>query len=149
MVWFMSTSIMQTIKEILRTARISPVIAGSLLDEQKGRSDSKGISQPQAAQYFYTDEEKKRFRDDPDYLLAYRKKIESSVNDLFDIFIAGSDSSKSAQELMTQEMIRRIGPGNEELKEKLIPSWAPGCEFELTRREVNLLTSFRPTANAR
>ncbi len=24
-------------------------------------------------------------------------------------------------------MYRRIGPGHEELKEKLIPSWPPGC----------------------
>lgn len=28
---------------------------------------------------------------------------------------------------MLQEMHRRIGPGHEELKEKLIPSWPPGC----------------------
>lgn len=100
------------------------------MEEEKDRADSKGISQPQGAQYFYTEEAKQRFRDDPDYLLAYRKRIESSVNDLFDIFISGSESSKGAQELMTQEMLRRIGPGNEELKEKLIPIWAPGCAFQ-------------------
>lgn len=51
------------------------------------------------------------------------------MNDLFDIFIDGSETSKGAQEAMTNEMTRRLGPGNEELKEKLIPKWAPGCKW--------------------
>lgn len=43
------------------------------------------------------------------------------------MFIRGSETSKAAEASMRAEMLARIGPGHEELKEKLIPSWPPGC----------------------
>jgi hypothetical protein len=97
------------------------------LDEQK--KDTK-TDQPVNAQYYFTEEEKKRFRDDPQFHLQYRKKLESAVNNLFEMFIKDSDTSKEAEASMRKEMIKRIGPGHEELKEKLIPSWPPGCKKE-------------------
>lgn len=86
-----------------------------------------GVPQPEGTQYHFTDEEKRRFRDDPEHHLAYRKNLEAFVNDLFDMFVDGSETSKGTKETMIKEMHRRIGPGHEELKEKLIPSWPPGC----------------------
>ncbi|KAF2117373.1 cyclohexanone monooxygenase [Lophiotrema nucula] len=108
---------------------ISPPVGGAILGEEKASAmKMDGMSdQPEGAQYYYTEEEKKRFREDPEHLLMYRQKLESSVNSLFDMFIRGSDVSQAAELTMREEMLRRIGPGHEELKAKLIPSWSPGC----------------------
>ena len=35
--------------------------------------------------------------------------------------------SNKFREVITAEMNRRIGPGNEKLKEFIIPKWSPGC----------------------
>jgi hypothetical protein len=100
------------------------MIGQETLEEE--RSKAKG-EVPSNAQYFYSDEEKKAFRDDPEFHLEYRKKLESSVNNLFDMFLKDSETNRAAERLMKAEMLRRIGPGHEELKEKLIPCWPPGC----------------------
>lgn len=44
------------------------------------------------------------------------------------MYIAGSDTSIAVEAAMREEMNRRIGPGHEELKSKLIPSFPPGCK---------------------
>ena len=111
---------------------ISPVVGEADLEAEKHKHDTDSDRTPQnrddlVNQYWYTEEDKQRFRDDPEYLLLYRKKLESAVNGLFDMFISGSDVSKGANEMMRAEMNRRIGPGHEELKERLIPAWSPGC----------------------
>ncbi len=93
-------------------------------DPTKEKSD---LAPTQNKQYYYTEEDKRRFREDPEYHLQYRKNLESFVNNLFDMYLAGTPTSKGAQEMMRAEMIRRIGPGHEELKERLIPAWPPGC----------------------
>ena len=110
---------------------ISPVVGDSDLEAEKARHKSDSDRATQARedlikQYWYTEEDKQRFRDDPEYLLLYRKKLESAVNSLFDMFVSGSDVSKGAEEMMRAEMNRRIGPGHEELKKRLIPTWSPG-----------------------
>jgi cation diffusion facilitator CzcD-associated flavoprotein CzcO len=107
---------------------ISPPVGGSTLDAQKAKVENELPEEKKAqAQYWYTGEDKKRFREDPVHHLQYRQTLESYVNNLFDMFIAGSDTSKGAETLMRAEMERRIGPGHEELKSRLIPSWPPGC----------------------
>ncbi|KAF2713478.1 cyclohexanone monooxygenase [Pleomassaria siparia CBS 279.74] len=108
---------------------ISPPIADAALEqEKKSKMAALGDeSEPDMKQYWYTDGEKQRFRDDPGFHLAYRRTLEASVNAAFDMFIRDSEASKAADEGMRAEMKRRIGPGHEELKEKLIPSWPPGC----------------------
>lgn len=111
---------------------ISPVIGQDLLQAEKLKAQElSGVdvvpARPELKQYYFTEAEKKRFRDDPDFLLQYRQHLEGSVNTMFGVFLAGSEQSKMAKELMTEEMMRRIGPGHEELKAKLIPTWSPGC----------------------
>lgn len=101
------------------------MIGKETLDEQKSQANGNDV--PPNAQYFYTDKEKKQFRDDPEFHLQYRKKLEASVNALFEIFLKDSAASREAEQLMRVEMNRRIGPGHEKLKEKLVPSWPPGC----------------------
>lgn len=39
----------------------------------------------------------------------------------------GSDLSNTFRQVITDEMNRRMGPGHQELKDFIIPSWSPGC----------------------
>ncbi|ORY17468.1 hypothetical protein BCR34DRAFT_621904 [Clohesyomyces aquaticus] len=134
------SSAIQIVPRIQKTAKhltafmrsvtwISPPIGESILDESKKAAMKKSgaTTQPYGKQYFYTEEEKRRFKEDPEYLVQYRRQLESSVNAVFDMFIRGSEISQAAEVTMREEMERRIGPGHEELKERLIPSWPPGC----------------------
>ncbi|KAI9873195.1 MAG: hypothetical protein M1823_007982, partial [Watsoniomyces obsoletus] len=68
-----------------------------------------------------------RFRENPELLLTYRKELEAKFNNLFEVFIKGSEVSRQTEEYMRAEMCRRLGPGQDELKKRLIPSWPPGC----------------------
>ncbi|EXJ56038.1 hypothetical protein A1O7_08969 [Cladophialophora yegresii CBS 114405] len=137
------SSAIQMVPQIQKTAKhltsfmrsvtwISPPVGAAALEQEKTKSVKNASGEPvkeaePAAQYYYTEEEKQRFKDDPEYHLLYRRKLESSVNNLFDMFIADSEISKQAQQQMRSEMERRLGPGHEELKSRLIPSWPPGC----------------------
>jgi hypothetical protein len=107
--------------------RISPPVAGDVLDEDRKKTDDEHSSNVPNSQHFYSEEEKERFRTDPNYHLEYRRNLECSVNKLFDMFIDGSPTSQAAQTSMTAEMHKRIGPGHEDLKKRLVPSWPPGC----------------------
>ncbi len=80
-------------------------------------------------QYFYSEEEKKRFREDPEYHLKYRRDLEIMLNEGFDVFIKDSPQSQQAEETIKAEMLRRIGPGHEKIKERLIPDFPPGCKL--------------------
>lgn len=88
----------------------------------------KGAEQePGCRQYTFTDADKEKFANDPKYLLEFRKKIESEINSLFGMYQQGSDMSNQFRQTITDEMNRRIGPGNEKLKSFIIPKWSPGC----------------------
>jgi len=106
-------------------------VGGDVLESDKKQSTNEEESRRPDAQYHYTDEEKMRFRDDPAHLLEYRKTLEAKGNLLFEMFVRGTDFSNAAKTMMREEMLRRLGPGNEELKAKLIPEWSPGCESSL------------------
>lgn len=107
------------------SSRISPVIGATQLGAARSKPGVENV--PQNAQYYYTEEEKEKFRKDPEFHLQYRCDLEQTISGGFDVFIRDSTMAKKAEEMMRAEMIRRIGPGHEELKEKLIPSWPPGC----------------------
>jgi cation diffusion facilitator CzcD-associated flavoprotein CzcO len=76
--------------------------------------------------FYYSAEEKRRFRENPDEFLAYRKKIESDMNRTFDTFLKDSPKQKAAKVEFAKIMKARLG-GNEELAEKLTPKWGVGC----------------------
>lgn len=130
------SSAIQIVPQIQKTAEhmtcfmrsvtwISPAVGADTLAEE--RSSGGGDAPPNMAQYYFSDQEKKKFREDPEYHLSFRKKLEGAVNNLFEMFVKDSPTSKAADEMMRAEMHRRIGDGHEELKEKLIPRWPPGC----------------------
>lgn len=78
-------------------------------------------------QYTFTEEDKQRFRDDPEYFLQFRREIEAEINIMFEMYMQGSEVSKKLKKLITEEMRRRIGPGQDKLLEFIIPTWSPGC----------------------
>ncbi|CRK49023.1 hypothetical protein BN1723_008343 [Verticillium longisporum] len=104
---------------------ISPPFGGGVLETDL-RKDKEG-AQPGKRQYTFTEEDKQKFRDDPDYHLMFRKRIEAEINSLFGMYQRGSELSDQFRQVIKDEMERRIGPGNEELKKFIIPDWAPGC----------------------
>lgn len=138
------SSAIQAVPRIQKTAKhlkpfmrsvtwISPPIGGAALEAEQNKENTRADdaqreqdSKP-VAQYFYSEEDKRKFREDPESFLKYRRDLETSVNSLFDLYISGSETSKSMQAAMRTEMERRIGPGHEDLKNKLIPEWSPGC----------------------
>jgi cation diffusion facilitator CzcD-associated flavoprotein CzcO len=100
-----------------------PFGAGALAsDLQKGQE-----TDPGHRQYKFTEEDKKKFRESPEYHLDFRKRIEAEINGLFGMYRQGSDLSNLFRKVITEEMHRRMGPGHEELKSFIIPKWAPGC----------------------
>jgi hypothetical protein len=115
-------------------------------NKKESRLDATQI--PDNAQYYYTEEEKEEFANDPEKHLQYRLQLEQSMNGLFRTFIRGSNESSGARQVMREERIRRLGSGQEKLVEKLIPSWAPGCGLHLVAKILPMLTAPRPTYNS-
>lgn len=133
------SSAIQIIPQVQRTAKhltafmrsvtwISPPVGGDVLQLEKSKGEEVDEARSIAAQYWYTDEDKKAFHEGPDHHLRYRQGLEGAGNMRFDMFIAGSEASKQVEMFMRAEMNRRIGEGHEELKAKLIPQWPPGCK---------------------
>jgi hypothetical protein len=109
---------------------ISPAVASDVkadLSGSESQEDIEKIENPLAAsQHYFTPEQLDKFKSDPSYHLEFRKKMENVMNNSTDVFVADSEMNKAARKMMEAEMERRLGPGNEELKQKLIPTWAPG-----------------------
>jgi cation diffusion facilitator CzcD-associated flavoprotein CzcO len=82
---------------------------------------------PGQRQYTFSEAEKERFHSDPEYHLDFRKRIEAEINSLFGMYQQGSEMSNHFRDVITKEMNRRMGPGNEKLKAMIIPKWSPGC----------------------
>jgi cation diffusion facilitator CzcD-associated flavoprotein CzcO len=104
---------------------ISPPFGGGVLESDL-RKDNTDTA-PGNRQYTFTDADKQRFKDDPEYHLMFRKRIEAEINSLFGMYQQGSEMSNTFRKVITEEMNRRLGPGHEELKKFIIPKWSPGC----------------------
>jgi cation diffusion facilitator CzcD-associated flavoprotein CzcO len=78
--------------------------------------------------HHYVAEELQLFRDDPQALLAYRKKLESSLIHLFPGFLRGSPLNEMLKQQMRQVVeVQLGGEENRELREAFLPTWSPGC----------------------
>jgi len=89
--------------------------------------DPKGANPPEHRKHYYIEDEKRRFREDPEFFLKYRKGLETKITKSFPLFLRGSPLNIYAKKAMRERMLNLIGTGHEELKEKLIPTWSPGC----------------------
>lgn len=81
---------------------------------------------PDTKQYFYKEQEKRKLRSDPEFLLKYRKQIEYGMNIGFAIFYKNTEASGVARKYMTESMVRRL-KGDPDLIKHLIPTWDVGC----------------------
>jgi cation diffusion facilitator CzcD-associated flavoprotein CzcO len=79
-----------------------------------------------AGKHAYTEKEKQRFREDPEYLQAYRTRIERGTASGWDMFYRGSELNLKFKEFTQGSMRERLGT-REDLIAKLIPNWSPGC----------------------
>lgn len=80
-----------------------------------------------ASKHHYIEAEKEKFKSDPDFHLEYRKKLESALTEMFPLFIRGSELNQKARKGMRESMLQKLGPGHDDLKQRLIPEWSPGC----------------------
>ncbi|CAK45996.1 hypothetical protein AnigIFM59636_011314 [Aspergillus niger] len=76
--------------------------------------------------FVYTEEEKARFRDDPEGFLEYRKFIERSVNTVYKLMLKGSEYNQMLYTATEQLMRQRLSK-NPHLIKKLIPDTDIGC----------------------
>jgi len=77
-------------------------------------------------QHIYTDAEKQTFREDPEALKAYRKKIQHGSNEGFAMFWKGSEAQKQAFDSTSQMVLERLN-GDKDLAARLTPDWEVGC----------------------
>ncbi|KAK3702417.1 hypothetical protein LTR37_014883 [Vermiconidia calcicola] len=99
-------------------------------------------------QYIYSEEEKKRFRDNPEELKQYRKMIQAQSNRAFDMFVKDSHAQNSGRKATADMMKEKLG-GDAELARLLTPEYEVGCRRAtpgpgyleaFTRDDVSLVT---------
>ena len=79
-----------------------------------------------AEQYHYSEEEKRHFRENPEELKKYRKKIQASSNRAFDMFVKDSNAQNAGRKATADQMKGKLN-NNEELARKLTPEYEVGC----------------------
>ncbi|KAL1887843.1 hypothetical protein Sste5346_009955 [Sporothrix stenoceras] len=76
--------------------------------------------------FTFTEEQKKRFEDDPAYYLECRKKIENNINKSFPVMLKGHPMQNMGRERLTERMAVLID-NRADLVKKIIPDFAMGC----------------------
>ncbi|KAK4501478.1 hypothetical protein PRZ48_007287 [Zasmidium cellare] len=74
----------------------------------------------------YTEEQKTRFRDDPEHLRETRRAMIRRTNRAFQMFIKDSAANREAMATAEAQMRERLGH-DERLCDMLIPKWSLGC----------------------
>ncbi|KAF7554696.1 hypothetical protein G7Z17_g2715 [Cylindrodendrum hubeiense] len=81
---------------------------------------------PGGANFTFTEEQKTKFREEPDTYKKYRKEIEGELNSRFKFIIADSEEQQEAKKYSRVEMTSKLN--NEELLKYLMPeNFAIGC----------------------
>lgn len=85
-----------------------------------------GMNPENLENFQHTEEELKRFREDPEEYLKFRCAVEDALNTGAEFIFNGSDLQKGAQKLYEETMSERLKnkPG---VYESLKPDYAPGC----------------------
>ena len=81
---------------------------------------------PDGKNFQYTEEQKKKLREDPEELFRLRKTIEHGFNKQFLTFLRHSPEQEAAYKSFRETMEKRLNY-DPLLCEKLIPSWQVGC----------------------
>lgn len=118
---------------------ISPQF-GANIDNKE--ADPESMDPAAAGKHHYTEKEKQRFREDPQYLQEYRTRMEKSFAAGWDMFYRNSELNVKFKEFTQNSMRQRLGD-RDDLKEKIIPNWSPGCR-RLTPGEGYLEALIKP-----
>ena len=119
---------------IRRSTYITPGLGSSIIGGQ--------------TQYHYSEEEKRSFRENPEELKQYRKKIQAGSNRAFDMFVKDSNAQHAGKKATADQMKAKLG-NDEELAKKLTPEYEVGCRRAtpgpgyleaFTRDDVTLVT---------
>lgn len=116
----------KTAKHVTVFIRNETYIATPIGSVSNKEADPEAQDPAAAGKHSYTEKEKQKFRDDPEYHMKYRRDVERSVVSLFQIFIRGSDGNLMAKKFLQDDMARKLGD-REDLKKRFIPTWSPGC----------------------
>ena len=74
----------------------------------------------------YREEDKEKFRKNPDEMMRYRKVVQGGINKAFRMFIKDSPMNQDLTEFAKNQMAEKLDH-DPELCEKLIPKWELGC----------------------
>ncbi|OBT75667.1 hypothetical protein VF21_05161 [Pseudogymnoascus sp. 05NY08] len=74
----------------------------------------------------YTEEDKRRFKLDPQYHNQYRRQLVNRINKAFKMFVKGSPENTEATKFAIKQMSDKLN-NDKELCAKLIPDWELGC----------------------
>ncbi|KAL4891195.1 cyclohexanone monooxygenase [Aspergillus ambiguus] len=103
---------------------------------------------PGGANFEFSEEQKRNFRESPDDYLKYRKEIEGELNKRFKFIIADSKEQADAREYSIKEMTNKLG-NSPRLVKALLPDFAVGCRRptpgngyleSLTKENVRVVT---------
>ncbi|CAK7219658.1 hypothetical protein SBRCBS47491_003921 [Sporothrix bragantina] len=75
--------------------------------------------------FSFSPEELREFQEQPDRLLAYRKKLDSEIQSMTKVTLRGSLSEEAAAHF-TQSMTAKLAK-KPQILQKILPSFAPGC----------------------
>lgn len=76
--------------------------------------------------FTFSEEQKQKFRDDPQHFFDFRMKIEEGGNEIHALTIKGTDMQKGAQKHFEENMKKRLAK-KPEIFDWIKPGFAPGC----------------------
>lgn len=81
---------------------------------------------PEGKNFLYSEEQKRKFREDPTELRELRRKLEHAFNTFFMVFLKDSALQSAVRGSFTDTMRQRLN-GDEDLISKLVPEYPVGC----------------------
>lgn len=81
---------------------------------------------PESRDTVYTEEQQKRWAENPEEFLRMRKAIENSMNHLFEIHYIDSNAQKKMAGMFGQQMRERLA-AKPEIADQLTPKFNVGC----------------------
>lgn len=89
-------------------------------------ADENAMEPHAAGKHTYTEKEKQRFRDDPEYHLRYRRAVEGAVVGGFRMFLRGTKESVGFKSFIDSATADRL-KDRDDLRKHFTPAWSPGC----------------------
>jgi hypothetical protein len=75
----------------------------------------------------YTEEQKEKFRNDPEHLKQYRQEVDHELNSRFPNFYKNSPAQKASRDIIEKSMREKLANMEPTLREQLIPEFDVGC----------------------